>query len=128
MGARMVTPRRAAPSGWKAIERLDASLPQNGEFLGIDEGDCVELFAEDAVDRLAVIVERVLRRHEVEILDAHVFSLSWDGWNTNIGERSIAVQVPVAMTFPLLSVCVNVPAASTESGLTENSPSPVIAI
>ena len=42
MGARMVTPRRAAPSGWKAIERLDASLPQNGEFLGIDEGDCVE--------------------------------------------------------------------------------------
>ena len=79
MGARMVTPRRAAPSGWKAIERLDVSLPQNGEFLGIDEGDCVELFAEDAVDRLAVIVERVLRRHEVEILDAHVFSLSWDG-------------------------------------------------
>jgi hypothetical protein len=34
----------------------------------------------------------------------------------------------VARTFPLLSVCVNAPAASIEFGLTENSPSPVIAI
>jgi hypothetical protein len=34
---------------------------------GIDECDCVELFAEDAVDRL-VVVERVVRRFEVEIL------------------------------------------------------------
>ena len=74
MGARMVTPRRARqPSIWKAIERLDASPPEKREFLGIDERDSVELLTEDAVDRLAVIVERVLRRREVEILMAHVF-------------------------------------------------------
>jgi hypothetical protein len=42
--------------------------------LGIDECDCVELFAEDAVDRLAVVVERVLRRYEVEILDGPLYS------------------------------------------------------
>ena len=92
MGARMVTPRRARqPSSWKAIERLDASPPENREFLGIDERDCVELFAEDAVDRLAVIVERVLRRREVDILDAHVFSLSWDDTSSFDRTRSAAI-------------------------------------
>src|SRR5207253_7334726 len=40
----------------------------------------------------------------------------------------VAVQVPVARTFPRPSVWVKPPVASTPFGLTENSPSPVTAI
>src|SRR5919201_3873245 len=40
----------------------------------------------------------------------------------------VAVHVPLARTFPWLSVWVNAPEALTDLGCTENGPSPVTAI